>query len=86
MKRPRFTEEQIVAILREHQAGAKATDLARKHGTSEAAIQNWNARFGGMDVPAAKRLKVLEQENAMLKMLLVKHMLDVAELRELLSK
>ncbi|MGY4407988.1 putative transposase [Bradyrhizobium sp. USDA 3315] len=86
MKRPRFTEEQIIAILKEHEAGAKAADLARRHRTSEAAIYNWKARFGGMDVSAAKRLKALEEENAKLKMLLVEHMLGVAALRELLSK
>lgn len=86
MKRSRFTEEHIIAILREHEAGAKAADLARRHRTSEAAIYNWKAKYGGMDVPAAKRLRALEDENVKLKMLLVEHMLGVAALRELLSK
>jgi putative transposase len=86
MKRKRFTEEQIIAVLKEHEAGAKTADLARKHGISEATFYNWKARFGGMDVSEAKRLKVLEDENAKLKKLLAEQMLDVAALRELLSK
>ena len=86
MKRVRFTEEQIIGVLKEHEAGAKAADLARKHGVSEATIYNWKAKFGGMDVSEAKRLKALEEENAKLKKLLAEQMLDVAGLRELLSK
>ena len=66
MKRARFTEEQIIAVLKEHEAGTKTADLARKHGISEATIYNWKARFGGMDVSEAKRLKALEEENAKL--------------------
>src|SRR6476646_2405821 len=61
MKRARFTEEQIIAVLKEHEAGAKTADLARKHGISEATIYNWKAKFGGMDVSAAKRLEALEE-------------------------
>jgi len=64
MKRIRFTEEQIIAVLREHDAGAKTADLARKHGISEATLYNWKARYGGMDVSDAKRLRSLEEENA----------------------
>lgn len=60
MKRARFTEEQIIAVLKEHEPGAKAADLARKHGVSEATLYNWKAKFGGMDVSEAKRLKQLE--------------------------
>src|SRR3954464_11030542 len=60
MKRARFTEEQIIAVLKEHEAGAKTADLARKHGVSEATLYNWKAKFGGMDVSEAKRLKQLE--------------------------
>ncbi|MBB3773234.1 putative transposase [Angulomicrobium tetraedrale] len=86
MKRARFTEEQIIAVWREHEAGAKTADLARKHGVSEATLYNWKARYGGMDVSEAKRLKQLEDENAKLKKLLAEQMLDVAALRELLAK
>ena len=86
MKRARFTEEQIISIVREHEAGAKAADLARKHGVSEATLYNWKAKFCGMDVSEAKRLKQLEDENARLKKLLAEQMLDVAAMRELLSK
>lgn len=83
MKRARFTEEQIIGVLREHEAGAKTSDLARKHGVSEATIYNWKAKFGGMDVSEAKRLRQLEDENAKLKKLLAEQMLDAAALREL---
>jgi putative transposase len=86
MKRKRFTEEQIIAILRENEAGAKAADLARKYGVAEATIYNWKAKFGGMDVSDAKRLRALEDENAKLKKLLADSMLDNAALKDLLSK
>ena len=86
MKRKRFTEEQIIGILREQEAGAKTADLARKHGVSEATLYNWKAKFGGMDVSDAKRLKALEDENGKLKRLLADAMLDNTALKELLSK
>jgi putative transposase len=86
MKRKRFTEEQIIAVLREHDAGAKTADLARKHGISEATLYNWKARYGGMDVSDAKRLRSLEDENRKLKKLLAESMLDQAALKELLTK
>jgi putative transposase len=72
--------------LKDHDAGAKTADLARKHGVSEATLYNWKAKYGGMDVSEAKRLKHLEDENAKLKKLLAEQMLDAAALRELLSK
>lgn len=86
MKRKRFTEEQIIGILREHEAGAKAADLARKHGLSEATLYNWKAKFGGMDVSDARKLRALEEENSKLKRLLADAMLDASALRELLAK
>ena len=86
MKRRRFSEEQIVTILKEHELGAKAADLARKHGVSEATLYNWKAKYGGLTVSEAKRLKSLEDENAKLKKLLADSMLDNAALKELLSK
>ena len=86
MKRKRFTEEQIIAILREQEAGAKTGDLARKHGVSEATLYNWKAKFGGMDVSDARRLKALEDENGKLKRLLADAMLDNTAMKELLSK
>ena len=86
MKRSRFTEEQIIAVLKEHEAGVKTAELGRRHGISEATIYNWKARYGGLEVSEAKRLKALEEENAKLKKLLAEQMLDAAALRELLSK
>ncbi|RVG00033.1 transposase [Sinorhizobium meliloti] len=86
MKRSKFTEEQIISILREQEAGAKTAELCRKHGMSEATFYAWKAKFGGMDVSDAKRLKVLEEENARLKRLLAESMLDQAALKDLLSR
>ena len=86
MKRARFTEEQIIGVLKEHEAGAKTADRARKHGVSEATLYNWKSKYGGMDVSEAKRLKQLEDENGKLKKLLAEAMLDASALRELLSK
>src|SRR4249919_279722 len=86
MKRGRFSEEQIIAILREHEAGAKAAELARKHGISEATLYNWKAKCGGIDVSEAKRLRMLEDENRKLKQLLAESMLDNAALKELLVR
>ena len=86
MKRNRFTQEQIIGVLREHEAGAKAADLARKHGISEATLYNWKAKYGGLDVSEARLLKALEDENGKLKRLLADAVLDASALRELLAK
>lgn len=86
MKRSKFTEEQIISILREQEAGAKTAELCRKHGMSEATFYAWKAKFGGMDVSDAKRLKVLAEENARVKRLLAEAMLDQAALKDLLSR
>jgi putative transposase len=85
-RRNTFTEEQIIAVLREHEAGAKTGELARKHGISEATLYNWKAKYGGMEVSEAKRLRMLEDENRKLKKLLAESMLDNAALKELLAK
>ena len=82
MKRKRFTEEQIIGVLREHELGAKTADLCRNHGISEATFYNWKSKFGGLDVSEARRLKQLEGENARLKKLLADSMLDNAALKE----
>ncbi len=86
MKRNRFTEEQIIGILKEHEAGISVSDLCRKHGVSDASIYKWKAKFGGMDVSEAKKLRGLEDENAKLKRLLADAMLDNVTLKDLLGK
>ena len=86
MKRSRFSEEQIIGILKEHQAGLSASELCRKHGISDATFYNWRSKYGGMDVSDAKRLKALEAENAKLKKLLAESVIDVSTLKEMLGK
>lgn len=80
MKRSRFTEEQIIGILKEHQAGLSAAELCRRHGVSDATFYNWRSKYGGMEVSDAKRLKQLEDENARLKKLLAESMMDVSRI------
>jgi putative transposase len=86
MKRSRFSEEQIIAILREQEVGAKTADVCRKHGISDATFYKWKAKFGGMDVSDARRLKALEDENARLKKLLAEAMLGNAMLKDIAAK
>jgi len=86
MKRSRFSEEQIIGVLREQAAGMKVSDLCRKHGISEPTFYAWKAKFGGMSISDAKRLKQLEAENAKLKKLLAEAMLDVAVLKDITSR
>jgi len=86
MKRTIRTEEQIIGNLQEHEAGAKCADLCRKRGMSEGSFYAWKAKYSGMTVSEAKRLKALEDENAKLKKLLAEQMLDMGAMRELLQK
>jgi putative transposase len=86
MKRSRFTQDQIIGILKEHQAGASAADLCRKHGISDATFYTWRSKYGGMEVSEARRLKALEEENTKLKRLLAESVMDVSTLKDLLAK
>ena len=86
MKRSRFSEEQIIGILKEHQAGLGTKELCRKHGISDATFYKWRSKYGGMEVSDARRLKALESENAKLKKMLAEQMMDVATLEEMLGK
>ena len=86
MKRKRHTEEQIIAILKEHEAGAKTADVCRKYGISGATFYKWKAKYGGLEVSDAKRLRALEDENGRLKRMLADAMLDNAALKDLLGK
>jgi putative transposase len=86
MRASRFTDEQIIGILREQDTGAKTSEVCRKHGISSATFYKWKAKYGGLDVSEAKRLRALEEENARLKKLLADAMLDNAMLKEIASK
>jgi putative transposase len=86
MKKKRFSEEQIIGVLKEAEAGAKTKELCRKHGISDQTFYNWKAKYGGMTVSEARRLKALEQENSRLKRLLAEAELDKAALKDLLSR
>ena len=86
MKRSRFSEEQIIGILKEHQAGLSACDLCHRHGISDATFYKWRSKYGGMEVSDARKLEALEDENRKLKKLLAESMLDAATLKEMLGK
>ena len=86
MKKSRFSEEQIIGILKEQESGMKTADVCRRHGVSEATFYKWKSKYGGMHVSEAKRLKALETENGQLKKLLAETMLDNAILRDVNSK
>jgi len=86
MRKSRFSEEQIIGILKEHQAGLAVAEICRRHGISDATFYTWRSKYGGLEVSEAKRLKALEEENRKLKKLLAEQMLDVATLREMLAK
>ena len=86
MRKGRFSEEQIIKVLKEHQAGIPIVELCRKHGISDATFYTWRSKYAGMEVSDARKLKALEDENRKLKKLLAESMLDVATLREALGK
>jgi putative transposase len=86
MRASRFSEEQIMGILREHEAGAKTPELCRRHGIWDATFYKWKAKYGGLEVSEARRLKSLEDENRRLKKLLAEAMLDNAALKDILGK
>ena len=86
MKRSRFSEEQIIAVLKEQEAGMATADVCRRHGISSATFYKWKAKYGGREVSDARRLRSLEEENARLKLLLADAMLDNAMLKEISAK
>lgn len=86
MKRSRFNEEQIISILKEQESGLRTADLCRKHGISSGTFYKWKAKYGGLEVSDARRLKTLEDENTRLKKLLAEAMLDNAILKDVAAK
>lgn len=86
MKRKRFSEEKIIGVLKEHEAGAKMDELCRRHGISSATFYAWRKKYAGMEASEAKRLRELEAENAKLKRIVAEQMLDMSAMKELLEK
>lgn len=86
MRKSRFSEQQIIAVLKEHEAGMSTAEVCRRHGISQPTFYSWKSKFGGLDVSDAKRLKTLEDENRKLKKLLAEQVMDNATLREMLAK
>jgi len=86
MRKSRFSEQQIIAILKEHDAGVSTAEVCRRHGISQPTFYSWKSKFGGLEVSEAKRLKALEDENRKLKKLLAEQVMDNAMLREMLAK
>ena len=86
MRKSRFSEQQIIGIIKEHEAGAKVADLTRRHGISAPTLYNWKAKYGGLDVSEAKRVRALEDENRRLKKLLAEQLFDNAALKDLVGR
>jgi putative transposase len=86
MRKSRFSEDQVIGMLREQEAGSKAEEVCRMHGISETTFYKWKAKYGGLEISEARRLKGLEDENRRLKKLLAEAMLDVAALKDVVSK
>lgn len=86
MRKSRFSEQQIISILKEHEAGLSTAEVCRRHGISQPTFYAWKSKFGGMEVSEAKRLKALEEENRKLKKLLAEQVMDNATLKEMLGK